>query len=144
MRMSSPPVTSVVSPKMSVAPASASRSNARPTVGFDARPEVVSDSPHLVLIVNWLTGNGSRRISEASCTNSLALRDAASIVFRSPERSMLNPAHGFPVFAISLTMRSVQFGSMPMTIAAAQFGLRPCPASVRNVSSRSAPNCSLP
>ena len=105
---------------------------------------MVSDSPHLQLIVNWLTGNGSRRISDASCTNSFALRDAASIVFRSPARSMLNPATGLPVFAISCTMRSVHFGSMPMTTAAAQFGLRPCPARVRKVSSRSAPNCSRP
>ena len=39
---------------------------------------------------------------------------------------MLKPATGFPVFAISATMRSVHFGSMPMTMAAAQFGLRPC------------------
>ena len=57
---------------------------------------------------------------------------------------MLKPATGLPVFAISWTMRSVHFGSIPMTMAAAQFGLRPCPASVRNVRSRSAPNCSRP
>ena len=32
----------------------------------------------------------------------------------------------------------------PMTIAAAMFGLRPAPASVRKVSSRSSPNCRRP
>src|ERR1017187_6845225 len=120
--MSSPPVNSVVSPNMSVAPAASRRSNERHTVGLAARPEVVSDSPHLVLMHNFLTGNGTRCSSVAYCTNSIALRDAASIVFRSPERSMANPATGLPVLAISLTIRLLHFGSMQITITAATFG----------------------
>ena len=44
----SPPVSSVVSPKTSVLPFSQSLSKELPTVGQEPRPEVVSDSPHLV------------------------------------------------------------------------------------------------
>jgi hypothetical protein len=46
--LSSAPVTSLVSPKIRVAPIASSRSKTRPTVGLEASPLVVSDSPHLV------------------------------------------------------------------------------------------------
>ena len=57
---------------------------------------------------------------------------------------MENEATGLPVSAMPLAIRSVQVGSMPMTTAAATFGLAPVPIMVRKNSSRSAPNCSRP
>src|SRR3954467_10900478 len=108
--MSSPPVNSLVSPKIIVAPDFSKRSKTRPTVGQEDKPVVVSDSPHLVLMTSLLTGNGSRGICVAYWTNSWALRAALAMVIKSPVHSIVNAATGLPVFLISLTMRSVQTG----------------------------------
>ena len=56
----SPPVISDVSPNNKVLLFSYNLSNALPTVGFEPKPEVVSDSPHLVDTHNSLISQGSR------------------------------------------------------------------------------------
>ena len=66
--MSSPPVSSEVSPKKNVPPAAVKRSAKRPIVGLEPSPDVVSDSPHLVLITRSVSGISSRRIRVASVT----------------------------------------------------------------------------
>src|SRR3546814_8586216 len=68
----SAPVSSEVSPKQVVAPRSSNLSMKLPTVGLEARPEVVSDSPHLVETHSSLMEQGSRCCSVAHCTSSLA------------------------------------------------------------------------
>src|SRR3546814_7405286 len=60
----SAPVSSDVSPKQVVAPSSSNLSMKLPTVGLEARPEVVSDSPHLVETHSSLMEQGSRRSEE--------------------------------------------------------------------------------
>jgi hypothetical protein len=65
---SSAPVSSEVSPKQVVAPSSSNLSMKLPTVGFDARPDVVSDSPHLVETHSSSILQGSRCISVAHWT----------------------------------------------------------------------------
>src|SRR3546814_2111631 len=74
----SAPVSSDVSPKQVVAPRSSNLSMKLPTVGLEARPEVVSDSPHLVETQSSLIEQGSRCSSVAHCTSSLALREASA------------------------------------------------------------------
>jgi hypothetical protein len=140
----SPPVSSDVSPKNTVAPSSTSRSTATPTVGHEARPVVVSDSPHLMLTVRSSRWTGSRLISEAHCTNSFAFQEARRTVSRSPKPSMENAATGLPVSAMPSAILSVQLGSMPMTTTAATFGLEPVPIMVLKWSARSSPYCSRP
>src|SRR3990170_4505643 len=76
----SPPVSSVVSPNTSVVPSAYSLSKALPTVGLEAQPEVVSDSPHLVETHRSFSGRSSRRSSEAHCTYCLAALDARMMV----------------------------------------------------------------
>ncbi len=120
------------------------RSNTRPTVGLEASPSVVSDSPHLALTHSSPSSIGSRCSSVANWVNSIALRAAISMVFRSPYRSMLKLATGLPVLAIPLATQSVHFGSMPITTAAATLGLAPAPMRVFMVRSRSSPNCKRP
>ena len=115
-----------------------------PTVGFAASPEVVSDSPHLTEIHKSLKGHSSLCFSEAHITNSCAFFDAFIVVPISPVRSIWNPSTGFPVLAIPSTIFFVHFGSIPMTITAATFGLHPVPIIVLKWSSKSAPNWSLP
>ena len=51
-----------------------------PTVGFAPRPEVVSDSPHLVDTYRSFSGRSSRRSSLAHCRYSLACAEARRIV----------------------------------------------------------------
>ncbi len=97
-------MTSVVSPKMSVLPSASSRSNTRPTVGLEARPLVVSDSPHFVDTMISSHSTGTRGNSVAYWTNPWAARAASAIVCRSPVRSMLNARTGLPVSAICSTM----------------------------------------
>jgi hypothetical protein len=57
----SAPVNSEVPPKQVVAPRGPSLSIRLPTVGFAARPEVVSDSPHVTDTRSSATPHGSRR-----------------------------------------------------------------------------------
>jgi hypothetical protein len=97
-----------------------------------------------MLIINSPGSAGSRRDSEASAANCASRRVTRSSVRRSPCPSIAKPSTGFPVRAMPSTTREVQFGSMPTTTAAATFGFAPVPIRVRNVSSRSAPNCSRP
>ena len=59
-----------------------------PTVGFEAKPEVVSDSPHLTEIHKSLKGHSSLCFSEAHITNSCAFFDAFIVVPISPVRSI--------------------------------------------------------
>src|SRR3972149_3154160 len=136
----SAPVISDVSPKQLVTPKGSSLSIRLPTVGFDARPEVVSDSPHLTEIQRSRMSHSSRRRSDADWMNSFAFRDAFSIVRRSPLPSIAKPPPGLPVFAMPSTPRPAQPGSMPMTTTAATLGLAPVPISVRKGGSRSQPN----
>ena len=115
-----------------------------PTVGQEARPVVVSLSPHLAATHTSVSGHSTRTFSEAKCTNSLALRDAAATVAMSPFPSMEKPATGLPVLAMPSTTFWVHSGSMPMTTQAATLGFAPVPIMVRKCSSRSSPNCSRP
>ena len=115
-----------------------------PTVGQEARPVVVSLSPHLVDTHKSSIAHSSRSSSEAQCRNSLALWEALAMVAMSPWPSMPKPTTGLPVLAMPSTTRPVQPSSMPMTTTAATLGLEPVPIRVRKCRSRSAPNCSRP
>src|SRR5579859_7723480 len=95
----SAPVSSEVSPKHVVAPSGSSLSIRLPTVGQEAKPEVVSLSPHFVETKSSCNVHSSRCFSEAHCTNSCAFRDAAAMVPMSPVPSIEKPATGFPVLA---------------------------------------------
>ena len=81
--------------------------------------------------------------SLASCRKPCRSR-APSMTRRSPLALDRQPWTGLPVFAMPSATAEVQFGSMPITSTAAMLGLAPTPISVRNVSSRSGPNCSRP
>src|SRR6202012_6264636 len=98
-----------------------------PTVGHDAKPVVVSLSPHLAATQTSVSGQSSRVFSDAQCTNSLALREAAATVAMSPLPSMEKPATGLPVLAIPCTTFSVQPPSIPITMQAATLGFAPVP-----------------
>ena len=115
-----------------------------PTVGLEANPEVVSDSPHFTEIHKSLIGHSSLCFSEAHITNSWAFFDAFITVPISPVRSIWKPSTGFPVFAIPSTILLVHLGSIPITITAATFGVLPVPIIVLKCNSKSAPNCNLP
>src|SRR6202035_37382 len=123
----SAPVNSEVSPKHVVAPRGSSLSIRLPTVGHEARPEVVSLSPHLVETNSSLMEQDSRCFSEAHCANSCALREAAAMVLISPWPSVAKPTTGSGFLAIPATTRPVQLGSMPITTQAATLGLLPVP-----------------
>src|SRR6201991_3807079 len=140
----SAPVNSEVSPKQPYNPNGTSLSYMLPTVGHEASPVVVSLSPHLAATQTSVNGHSTRTISEAHCTNSLALREAAATVAMSPLPSIQKPATGLPVEAMPSTTFCVQEGSMPMTTQAATLGLDPVPIMVRKCNSRSSPNCSRP
>src|SRR5579862_1039111 len=129
--MNSAAVNSEVSPKQPYKPCGTSLSYMLPTVGQEASPVVVSLSPHFAAIQTSVRGHSTRTFSEAKCTNSLALRDAAATVAMSPFPSIEKPATGLPVLAIPSTTFWVQPGSMPMTTQAATFGLDPVPIIVR-------------
>src|SRR6516165_10691944 len=94
LAMCSAPVISEVSPKTPVMPLGISLSYMLPTVGQEARPVVVSLSPHLVDTHRSPIGHGSRSSSEAQCRNSLALWEALATVAISPWPSMPKPATG--------------------------------------------------
>ena len=137
-------MSSVVSPKITVPPAAMCRSTASDVAGLAPRPLVVSDSPHLMLISSSPRSTGTRLSSLASCSSCAARRPAISRTRRSPWRSMENWATGLPVSAMPPAIRSVQLGSMPITMAAATLGFAPVPIMVWKKRSRSAPNCSRP
>ncbi len=59
---------------MTVPPASISRSAARPIVGLQLRPDVVSDPPHSTPMIRSDIGHGSRLNCEACSTMRAALR----------------------------------------------------------------------
>src|ERR1700693_1813444 len=99
----SAPVNSEVSPKQVGAPSGARFAIRFPTVGQEASPEVVSLSPHLVDTKSSLMEQDSRCFSEAHCTNSCALREAAAMVLISPWPSIAKPTTGLPALVISLT-----------------------------------------
>src|SRR5271166_1062666 len=101
-----------------------------PMVGHEARPVVVSDSPHLVEIHRSEMSHASRGSSDAHCTYSLAFREAAAIVLMSPFCSIQKPVTGLPVLAMPSTTRPVQCGSMPTTMTAATLGFDPVPIRV--------------
>src|SRR5487761_1181576 len=75
----SPPVSSEVSQKDDVAPHSTRRSTTAPTVGQEASPVVVSDSPHLTETYNSSKEHSSRSSPEAHWTYSFVLRAASAI-----------------------------------------------------------------
>ena len=114
----SAPVSSDVSPKHVVAPSGSTLSMKLPTVGLEARPEVVSDSPHLTDTHRSAPPHSSRRSSVAQCKNSLALRLVRAMVSMSPCCSIENPSTGLPVLRMPSTTRPVQPGSIPMTTTA--------------------------
>src|ERR1700710_594917 len=99
----SAPVHSEVSPKQPYKPSGTSLSYMLPTVGQEARPVVVSLSPHLAAIQTSVSGHSTRTLSDAKCTSSLALREAAATVAMSPLPSIQNPATGLPVLAMPST-----------------------------------------
>ena len=140
----SAPVNSEVSPKHKCTPSGSSLSIKFPTVGLDARPDVVSDSPHFTDIHKSLMGHSSLCFSDAHIENSCAFFETFAIVSISPTPSILKPSTGFPVLAIASTILFVHLGSIPTTITAATFGFFPVPIIVLKWSSKSAPNCSLP
>ena len=140
----SAPVNSDVSPKQRWTPKGSSLSIKFPTVGFDANPDVVSDSPHFTEIHKSLIGHSSLCFSEAHIENSWAFLETFAIVSISPTPSILNPSTGFPVFAIASTILLVHLGSIPITMTAATLGFLPVPIIVLKCNSRSAPNCNLP
>src|SRR3981081_1608050 len=80
----SAPVSSEVSPKQPYRPSGTSLSYILPTVGQEARPVVVSLPPQFAAFHTSVRGHSTRPFSEAECTNSLALRDAAATVAISP------------------------------------------------------------
>src|SRR5208337_1624019 len=80
----SPPVNSVVSPNSSVQPFAYSLSYALPTVGLEAMPEVVSDSPHLQETQRSWILQTSRCFSDVNCTYSCAALDARMMVLCCP------------------------------------------------------------
>src|ERR1700741_780468 len=127
----SAPVSSEVSPKQPYKPSGTNLSYIFPTVGQEASPVVVSLSPHLAATQTSVSGHSSRTFSEAKCTNSLGLRDAAATVAMSPFPSIEKPATGLPVLAMPSTTFWVHRGSIPMTTHAATFGLEPVPIIVR-------------
>src|SRR5215469_12854043 len=127
----SAPVSSEVSPKQPYSPNGTSLSYMLPTVGQEASPVVVSLSPHFAATQRSLSRHSSRTFSDAQCTNSLALRDAAATVAMSPWPSMEKPATGLPVLAMPATTFSVQPPSIPITTHAATLGLAPVPIMVR-------------
>src|SRR3982074_600754 len=120
-------VSSEGSPKQPCRPRGTSLSYMLPTVGQEARPVVVSLSPHFAAIQTSVSGHSTRTFSEAKCTNSFALREAAATVAISPLPSIQKPATGLPVLAMPSTTFCVQPGSMPITMQAATFGLQPVP-----------------
>ena len=140
----SAPVSSDVSPKHKWTPRGSNLSIKFPTVGFDANPDVVSDSPHLTDIHKSLIGRSSLCFSDAQIENSWAFFETLAIVSISPTPSILKPSTGFPVVAIASTILFVHLGSIPITITAATFGFFPVPIIVLKWSSKSAPNCNLP
>src|SRR3982074_2562149 len=140
----SAPVSSEVSPKQPYRPRGTSLSYMLPTVGQEARPVVVSLSPHFAAIQTSVRGHSTRTFSEAKCTNSLALREAAATVAMSPFPSMEKPATGLPVLAMPSTTFWVQPGSMPMTTHAETFCVAQLPLTVPECNSCSSPNCSRP
>ena len=144
LQTSSAPVISDVSPKEQVAPISTSLSMALPTVGLDARPEVVSDSPHLTETQISERSHSSRFNSEAQCKYSLAFQEALAMVPMSPVRSIEKPVTGLPVLAMPSTILFVHSGSMPTTTTAATLGFAPVPIMVLKKSSRSSPNWRRP
>ena len=140
----SAPVSSEVSPKHKWTPSGSNLSIRFPTVGLDANPDVVSDSPHFTEIHKSLIGHSSLCFSEAHIENSCAFFETLAIVSISPTPSILNPSTGLPVVAIASTILFVHLGSIPITITAATFGFFPVPIIVLKWSSKSAPNCSRP
>ena len=62
-----------------------------PTVGHEASPVVVSDSPHLAEIHSSDRSHSSRFCSEAHCRKSFAAREALATVMMSPVPSMPKP-----------------------------------------------------
>ena len=140
----SAPVNSEVSPKHKWTPKGSNLSIKFPTVGFEASPDVVSDSPHFTEIHKSLIGHSSLCFSDAHIENSCAFFETFAIVSISPTPSILKPSTGFPVFAIASTILFVHFGSIPITITAATFGFFPVPIIVLKCNSKSAPNWSRP
>src|SRR6202790_1778765 len=121
----SAPVSSEVSPKQVVVPSGSSLSMRLPTVGQEAKPEVVSLSPHFVEMKSSCIVHTSRCFSDAHFTKPCGLRDAAAMVPMSPVPSIEKPATGLPVLAMPSTTCFVHPGSIPMTTHAATLGFDP-------------------
>src|SRR3979490_1547453 len=108
----SAPVNSEVSPKQPYRPSGTSLSYMLPTVGQEASPVVVFLQPHFAAIQTSVRGPPTRTFSEAKCTNSLALREAAATVAMSPFPSIEKPATGLPVLAMPSPTLPVQPGAI--------------------------------
>jgi hypothetical protein len=98
-------MNSVVSPKMTVAPRSTSRSDTLPITILDAKPDVASDAPHLMPIMNSLMSAVlSRWMPLVSSTSFCATRTPSAMAFvMPPSFCILIISTGFPVLAISST-----------------------------------------
>ena len=76
----SAPMNSAGSDRMTVPPESTSRSEKRPTAGFEASPEVVSEPPHSTPTVRCSSGHGSRASSDAARTIRVAMRTPSIVI----------------------------------------------------------------
>ena len=139
-RRCSPPINSVVSPNITVAPKSTSLSATYPITQFEAMPLVASEPPHLIDITMFDTSTGCLWIPEASITSLLAMSVPTWIALLTPPSSCIwIISTGFPVAEISLTILSWSVPSQPrLTIrTAAELGLHPILISVSVTLSKS-------
>jgi len=86
-RICSAPMNSVVSERMDVPPALTSISEAIPTTGLEAKPDVKSDPPHSTARESSLTGNSWGFMSDISLAIRLAFCTPSAVALRVPPAS---------------------------------------------------------
>ncbi len=142
-RRCSAPIISDVSERITVPPNSTSRSETSPTAGFAVRPELKSDPPHSVAMINSETGQ-ERRSSRASAFCICLTTSAPRLTLpRSPPQSWISSASAsFPLVAISSANAGVSTCShpSPTTSTAPTLGLFAKPTRVLLNCSKSAPS----
>ena len=115
-RTCSAPISSVVSERMVVPPASTTRSETTPTVGLEAIPEVASEPPHSVPTIRAETGVSTRCCTArraASCWPSSTPRAMART--EPPAPSSAKPSTGLPG-ARARAARSTRSASPPASV----------------------------
>ena len=126
------PIISVVSARITVAPAPTKRSAAAPTAGFAVTPERASDPPHWRPTTSSLTGTGARS-TFSSCSDSFrAMASPFSVVaWLPPDSWMTSASTGFPSAAPVRNSAFITSQPRPMISAAPTFGWFTSPVSVR-------------